>query len=297
MRATLGTAVAAAALVMMAMALWPDTKQPLPLALAGSAAAIAQEAAPPEIAEAPAAVPAGAPRGEPLDPLARRLDAEFIETPLSEVLDFLSHTVDGQIYVNRRRLAAAEIPLDAPLTLRLKKVRADMLLELALRQVSDNLAYVVRDGIVIVSTVDDLEDAAELRVYNVRDFLTPASPEAVRGDMMEMMMSMAPPAGAPPGMGGGDSYGAGMMPGGSAPSREERSFTFVQMVRTTIGQQHWQEGGGFGAIAAYDGLLVVNHNTRVHQQVERLLEMLRAAARQPQPADEQIGDATPNTGG
>lgn len=289
MRATLGTAVATAALVMMAMALWPDAKQSLPLPLPPLASAIAQEAAP---ADAPGAAPGQGPavRKEREDPLVRRVDADFVETPLADVLEFISDAVDGQIYVNQRRLAVADIPLDTPLTLRLKNVRADMLLDLALRQVSDSLAYVVRDGIVIVSTLDDLEGAAELRVYNVRDLIALSPVDvAPAGEMSGMMGSMAPPSGAaPPGMGSDPSgygpaggYGGGMMmAGGESSSREFRAYMLVQLIKTVTGEQHWDQGGEYGAIAAYDGLLVVNHNTRVHQQVERLLEMLRAAAQE-----------------
>jgi hypothetical protein len=49
-------------------------------------------------------------------------------------------------------------------------------------------------------------------------------------------------------------------------------------VRKRINQASWQTAGGVGAIAEYNGLIVVNHNARVHAQVEQLLEMLRQAA-------------------
>jgi hypothetical protein len=71
--------------------------------------------------------------------------------------------------------------------------------------------------------------------------------------------------------------GAGGTP---TPAPDDRAQLLIQVITTAIGQQRWQTGGDYGTLAAFDGLLVVNHNTRVHQQVEQLLEMLRTAARE-----------------
>jgi hypothetical protein len=215
-------------------------------------------------------------------PLHRRVSVEFEDTPLEDVLSFLGNTLDGQFYLNRKRLNDEEIAADAPVSLRLKNVRADMVLDLALDQVSDSLAYVVRDEIVMVSTLDDLEGAAEVRVYNVRDLLKLTPPQ----DAGAMAPGMGGPSGYPGGDGGYGAYGAegyGSMGAGMDTGYVDRGQLLTDVLTAAIGHNHWQKAGGYGTIAAYDGLLVVNHNTRIHQQVERLLEMLRAAAHEPQP--------------
>jgi hypothetical protein len=222
------------------------------------------------------------------------------------VLDFLKDAVGGEFYVNEKRLAAAEIPLDTPITLQLTRARAEMVLELVLQQASDQLTYVVRDGIVMISTLEDLDGAAEVRVYNVRDLLKlPPAAGAMPGmgagfgagdfgGLAGASEGHAGPAAGPPGAGSpafgppgagpsgaGDTYGAGMAEGPPrAYSLEDRAVMLTKVIIAATGQQHWSDAGGFGTIAYYDGLLVVNHNARLHQQVERLLAMLRSAAAQ-----------------
>ncbi len=293
MRITVGSTIAAAMAAMAAMALWPEA-QPGP----APATAVAQAPQAPKPAEGLAPQPGASAPSAPASarPLERRLSAEFIETPLRDVLEFIADASDVQLYTNEKRLAAAEISVDSPITIQLRNVRVDMLLDLTLAQASEQLAYVMRDGIVLVSTQEDLEGAAEVRIYNVRDLLK--LPDASH---MQAMPGMAGEGGyggmsaGGPGFGGegmdagyGASYGMGMgmMPGAAAPSRDDRAETLVQVIRTAVGRGAWREQGDYGTIAIYEGLLVVNHNTRVHQQVERLLDMMRSAARaegQPQP--------------
>ncbi|MBW3597656.1 MAG: permease prefix domain 1-containing protein [Planctomycetes bacterium] len=274
-RATLGSMMAAAAAVLAALAMWPDGRTgPAPATAVAQQPAngAAEASAAPETAEAEA----------PEDILSRRLDAEFIETPLADVLAFLADSVGGQVYVSRKQLDDAAISLDAPVTLSLKSVRVDMLLDLLLDQVDEGLAYVVRDGIVIVSTLEDLEGTAEVRVYNVRDLIKLSAASAGMEGMMGAGGYGAEGAGEYGAYGGemsGELYGEYGMSGfgGEHPS-EHRAHVLMEVIKAAVGRKHWKDDGDYGAIAAYDGLIVVNHNTRVHQQVDRLLEMMRAAA-------------------
>ncbi len=302
--------------------------------------------------------------------LAQVIDANFGEEPLESVLQYVSASSDVQIYVNRQMLAEEGVQLDAPVTIELTRVRLSMLLELALNQVGP-LAYVVRDGIVIVSTNTDLENATEVRVYNCRDLLAAASGARPRrrggGGMSEGGYGdfgsgsaygeggygeglgedpgyggeggygaddggggapaglgpgglgpgglgpggvgpgglgpggMGPPGGlgggamAGPGMGmgaemmggGEDMYGGydggmGMMGGpgaggyGPAPmAGNPAAAQLIQVIQTTVEASSWQQMGGYGSISEYNGLLVINHNVRVHHRVDKLLNMLR----------------------
>jgi hypothetical protein len=279
MRITVGSTIAAAVAAMAAMALWPEA-QPGP----APATAVAQAPQAPKPAEGLAPQPGASAQSAPASaaPLERRLSADFIEVPLRDVLDFIADAADVQLYTNEKRLAAAEISVDSPITIQLRNVRVDMLLDLTLAQASEQLAYVMQDGIILVSTQDDLEGAAEVRIYNVRDLLK--LPDASHVQAMSGMaggyggMSLGGPGYGEGSMEGGG-YGMGMMSGAAAPSRDDRAETLVQVIRTAVGRGAWREQGDYGTIAIYEGLLVVNHNTRVHQQVERLLDMMRSAAR------------------
>ncbi len=69
-----------------------------------------------------------------------------------------------------------------------------------------------------------------------------------------------------PGAGG---YGPAPMAGNPAAAQ------LIQVIQTTVEASSWQQMGGYGSISEYNGLLVINHNVRVHHRVDKLLNMLR----------------------
>jgi hypothetical protein len=135
--------------------------------------------------------------------LEQRIDVEYPEVSLKEVLEDLKDRAGVQMYVNRKGLPAEAEVLDAPITINLKQVRLDMVLDLVLEQAGEGrLAYVERDGILIVSSLEALSGASEVKVYNCRDLLAMASPVPQPHGMM--------------GGFGGMMGGSGMMPGGQS---------------------------------------------------------------------------------
>lgn len=304
------TSFSTAALVLLALgviAIWPEHRPgPAP------ARAVAQnQGAPKDKGSGQPSVPGGDAAAEnPFaiggegtlnDKLSQRLTAEFIDTPLKDVLQFLSDQSNVQIFLNRKMIENEGLSLDDPVTINLKNVRLDMLLDLALEQASGNsLAYVERDGILIVSTQANLEGASEVRVYNCRDLLSdgfkndagkaavgitgegiPGIPGGGLGGAMPAGAAAPGPAGGPPGMVGGFGGGMGGMGGGEmAPLTEsqQRAESLKQLIQTAVKPASWSEVGGIGTISEYNGLIVINHDAKTHKQVENVLKMLREAA-------------------
>jgi hypothetical protein len=229
--------------------------------------------------------------------LAKRLSVEFIETPLRDVLTYLSDTNDVQFYVNAKALEGEGVSTDAPVTLRLKEVRMDTVLDLALEQASNGVAaYVERDGVLIISEVTRLADRLEVHVYNCRDLLSlevPNQHPAALGMGMPSPagFSSGPPAspmGPGPGagiasamaMGGAGGMGGNMMGpvSGFGSQHDARASHLMQLVSQIVKPDSWSEAGGPGSIAEYGGLLVVRQNPQAHREVEKLLAMLREQA-------------------
>lgn len=210
-----------AAVMLLAIALWPESQR-----LPGTSQAVAQQPAGKTKHKGRTKAPL---RRDTLEhKLATRIAADFIETPMSDVLSFVGDSAGIQFYINRRALSEENVDLDTPITMSLNDVQVETVLDLALEQVSEQLAYLERDGVLIISTVTALEGATEVRVYNCRDLLAltisqpgMAGMEGMMGDgMMGMpggMMSegMMPGMGMPvmPGMGRGMRRGGA--PGGS----------------------------------------------------------------------------------
>jgi hypothetical protein len=79
---------------------------------------------------------------------------EFIETPLSEVLGFVSDAVQVKVHLNRRALGERDISADAPVSISLKDVKHRTALRLILDSVDKSLFFSVVDGVVVVSALE-----------------------------------------------------------------------------------------------------------------------------------------------
>lgn len=224
------TAVSCAALVTVGMAMltiWPTRPEVVqsltaqePASLAGAAAGTGGDAD----TQAESTIEAHNRATE--QKLALPAEAVFDELDLQEVIAFLDHFVDVRFHV---KPAAREL-LQRKITMNLKPVRADMLLDLVLSEVGE-LGYVVQDGIVVISTEADLQSATDVRVYNCRDLLQltgfsalGAALETPGGGNSGMAGMGGPSSGSGMGLGGGmvgmaaASGGGGMGPGGMSGS-------------------------------------------------------------------------------
>ncbi|TVS07715.1 MAG: hypothetical protein EA424_29460, partial [Planctomycetaceae bacterium] len=120
---------------------------------------------------------------------------DFIESPLQQVLGFLADLHDINIEANWRLLDMDEgITTETTVTRNLQGITLRSALRLLLRDLSDTLTYVIRDEVLLITTLDDAESELVTKVYPVGDLVLP-----IIGGM---------PMG---GMGGG--MGGGMMGG------------------------------------------------------------------------------------
>lgn len=187
------------------------------------------------------------------------VDVEYDGVPFSDVLQDLRSSPGMEIYLDD----SSELKLQTPVSMRLKSVRLSMALELLLRQY--NSQYIVRDGLVLIASVDEMAELGpEIRVYNCRDLV------GNDGQSMEYGSdSIATP----------DEDPTADAESKKAPSKSERLTALIKsVVSTTV----WEEVGN--SIVVFDGLLVANCTPMVHQQIEQLLSELRKvsnAAAQP----------------
>ncbi|MDP6467953.1 MAG: permease prefix domain 1-containing protein [Pirellulaceae bacterium] len=333
MRMTLGTAAGLAVLVMLTTAFWPHGRSSVSLDHI-----VAQDDVAPADEDTLLAPAPDATNRFAESELQKRLDIDFIDLPIVEALDALCSQVGLQFYLKVKYLEDLGIAADTPVNLSLNQVSAEMALELILEQLE--LTYIVHDGIILVTTEEDLDNVAEVRVYNCRDLLainvsdgageggaggddgseggfgpigeTPPIGEK-SGDKRKRRSTPTPGATTPRpgqsntaavprnvlsqfggggkgrggggglgGFGGGEGglggFGGGGM-GGQAPPLNSRGEQLMDIIKTAVVPDSWDEVGGPGTIAEFDGLIVIRHNPRVHRQVERVLEMLREAAK------------------
>lgn len=230
--------------------------------------------------------------------LTRHIEADFKESPLRDVLAYIADTSQVETYTNHKSLEDVGVSADIPITIQLKKVRADMLLDLVLQQAGE-LDYVIRDGIVIITSAASLELASEVRAYPIADLLRLHSGRGVaketgasaEGDSGGYGAGVAPGSEGGPGYGspGGMPGGAGMAAGGygggmGGPVLVNQTplppdvAQLIEVVTQTVAPDSWSSMGGHGTITYYGNMLIVRQNERTHREIEKVLKLLRDTA-------------------
>jgi hypothetical protein len=99
---------------------------------------------------------------------------EFIETPLTDVVAFLSELHNIGILLDTRALEEVGISSDTPITRNLKGVSLRSALRLMLRDLE--LTYVVADEVLQITTPEQASELTQLSVYNVGPMLEKNEP-------------------------------------------------------------------------------------------------------------------------
>lgn len=173
------------------------------------------------------------------EPLRSPMD--FIETPLSAIMQVIAEEYDLPIQFDESALEAVAQSPDTEVTL---NVRGDIslrsVLDLMFKRTED-LTYMIDHEVLLITTEDEANSRLEVRVYRVDDLLVP------EGE-------------------------------GGAFAGEEDYDTLVDTIVANIEVDSWMENGtGEGEIQPFaPGMLVISQTRRVHEQVGQLFETLRA---------------------
>jgi hypothetical protein len=199
-------------------------------------------------AEAPGGVPAAT--ATALRKLAQPApEIQFDNIPLAEAFDFLRDTTGLNFFVNWRALEAAGIDRNAPVSLRLRNVPYELALRYILRDAgggSVKLEFAVIDGLVNISTEEELAAEVKVRVYNIARLLH--------------HLPTTRPAADPTAF-------------ASEPQFEDKADRVIQIIKETVAPDSWRDAGGaVGSIREINGRLVVAQTETNHALIARLLE-------------------------
>ncbi len=182
--------------------------------------------------------------------LAKKVSAKFQQTPLTAVLEALGKQTGINIALNRAALADVGLGDDAPITTSGEEQTLQRLLRLTLGEL--DLTSVIRDGVLLVTTVEEAGSAASMSVgvYPIGDLV-------VRRDRT------------------GRSIYAGDV--------------LARIITGSIVPASWTKAGGPGSFAvlqldgvrpAMEEALVILQTAGVHEETAQLLAALRKIARQ-----------------
>jgi beta-lactamase regulating signal transducer with metallopeptidase domain len=166
-------------------------------------------------------------------------EVNFNATALGDVVDFLRDITGANISVNWKALAAAGIEKTAPVTTRMRDVKFSTALKAILKDAGgDNvkLGFEIDEGVLVITTAEELDKHTEVRVYDVRDLLM------IKDDKVD--------------------------------AAQLKDLT--EAIEQSIEPTSWvTSGGSIGTIKHLSGQIVVTQTKENQKQVESLLEKLR----------------------
>ncbi|HEY2585487.1 MAG TPA: M56 family metallopeptidase [Tepidisphaeraceae bacterium] len=262
----------ALAIVLAAAALTRATDPPAAEPRPSPASAPAAPAMPPAKPQAPEQ---NVPLEQAVPPeLQRKLDRilpelSFDTVLLDDIVDFLRDVSGAKIVVNWKALKAAGINQSTMVTVRLKNVRFSKALSIILDAASGGhkprLGYRVEDGVIVISSIDDLSKNVEVRVYDVRDLVVdiPSFEDAPQLGKPQIRGATVPATTQPATREGRNAH-------------DEAVKQLVQTIESTVAPDTWKDrGGSVAALRELEGQLIVTQAPENHAQIVRLLDQLR----------------------
>src|SRR5262249_5856566 len=135
--------------------------------------------------------------------LDKRLpEIRFDQVALSDVVDFLRDVTGANVFVNWKTIEAAGVEKTAPVSARLRDIKFSKALTTILSDVGGGavkLSYTVDDGVITISTAEDLNKNTVINVYDIRDLLV-VPPDFIQPPDFDLSQSQGRSAG---GGGGG----------------------------------------------------------------------------------------------
>ncbi|MFI5382147.1 MAG: M56 family metallopeptidase, partial [Tepidisphaerales bacterium] len=188
--------------------------------------------------------------------LDKRLqELRFDGIALSDVIDFMGDVSGAKIAVNWKAIEAAGIEKTAPVTVRMRDIKFSKALATILSDVGGGnvkLGYTINDGVITISTIDDLNKNTIINVYDIRDLLIDVSKVAQLRDA---------PAG---------------LKGEPIPYKDELVRDITNLICETVDRESWVANGGkVGQIKFLSGQLIVTATAENQRQIVGLLEKLR----------------------
>lgn len=175
----------------------------------------------------------------------------------------LQRELDVQIRLDPEGLDEAGVEEEQEVNAVFRDRRGDQLLNLLLEPL--HLTYVIKDGVISITSEEKAGEQLITRAYNVRDLLEPWPPKDKRG--------AASPLPIPEGT------QVVWSAKGAAVARAQYYDAIdelLDLISSTVVPDSWTDNGGSGSMSIFRGLLIVSQTERTHEEVELLLRQIRA---------------------
>ncbi|QNN24212.1 hypothetical protein HED60_18695 [Planctomycetales bacterium ZRK34] len=213
-----------------------------------------------------------------MEKLKQPIPVTFDGNRLENVIEYLRNVTGVDFFVNWRALEGAGIEPGTTVTLQLASVPGDKALQLILDQVGGDLVplgYTVDDGVVTISTQENLGKNTVFQTYDIRDLVVQAPSFDTAPDFDLTAISRGRGSG-----GGGGSQQTNLFQDSNdetaGVSRGELIQQIMQLIRDTVDPDSWRTNGGLvSSMSELNGSLIVNTTSENHRKIISLLAQLR----------------------
>ena len=180
-----------------------------------------------------------------------RITIDMQNAPLTAIVDYIREISGLNIHISGIDNPDAEM-----ISFKVQDIVLDGALRLMLQP--RNKAYMVRDGVVLITTADALKTRVKLELYDVQDLTYGMA------DFPGVDISLAQ-----------DAIGTAVAAGEEA----KQQFTgedLANLIKNTIHKDQWEEADG-KSIQFQNGLLIVRNSIEMHRSIRKFLSDLRAS--------------------
>jgi len=199
------------------------------------------------------------------------------QVPLADAIDFLRDITSANILVNWKALEADGIDKQSTqVTVTLHDVKFSKVLDIILQEAGGGkLAYTIDEGVITISTADELNKAVVTRVYDITDLLINPNFDP------KIQNATGGAAQVTGGAGGGGGGGQTLQSSSTATTatREQQLMDIRRKIENTVEFSTWKDNdpNGYGQIDDFNNQLIITQTSDVHNKIANLLAQLREA--------------------
>ncbi len=123
--------------------------------------------------------------------LRENISLQFVETPLSQAMDAIGNQTRLTVMLDRLALDAAGIDSSTPICMQFRVLPLESALALGLRQAE--LTFLVRDGVIVVTTSDEAEMRPMTQVFCLRGLIGSDAPVEATSAMIDLLSTSVAP--------------------------------------------------------------------------------------------------------
>ena len=236
----------------------------------------------------------------------KAVSVNFNNNQLDQVFSYMNQVSGVEFYPDWKALDAIGVRPEDTISLTLENVPAEVALKRVIEQLGDETErpdFAVEDGVVVVSSNEQLRKKTITIVYDIRDLLfeVPYFDNAPDFNLSSALSQGNQQGGQGGGQGGGGGgfggggggggFGGGGGGGGAGggggvigdpgedperKSREDLIKQITDIIQEQIDPEGWSPVGETGSIAELNGNLIVTNTARNHRDIEGLLTQLRS---------------------